>query len=91
MAASALVHAFLEFFKPVLHTMFFPSHLLISHITIVETEDSGEKGMNPVAMTYHQSSGKILTKLGIEPATSCSQVRNATNWGSAATYFEIYP
>ena len=29
----------------------FPSHWLLSHITIVETTDSGERGMNPVAMT----------------------------------------
>ena len=32
-------------------TIFFPSHWLLSHITIVETTDSGERGMNPVAMT----------------------------------------
>ena len=29
---------------------------------------------------YHQPLEKILAKPGIEPATSCSQVRNATNW-----------
>ena len=40
-----------SFFKPVLHTIFFPSHWLLSHITIVKTMDSGERGMNPVAMT----------------------------------------
>ena len=39
------------FSKPVLRTIFFPSHWLLSHITIVETADSGERGMNPVAMT----------------------------------------
>ena len=33
------------------YTIFFPSHWLLSHITIVETTDSGERGMNPVAMT----------------------------------------
>ena len=27
------------------------SHWLLSHITIVETVDSGERGMDPVAMT----------------------------------------
>ena len=37
--------------SPVLPTIFFPSHWLLSHITIVETTDSGERGMNPVAMT----------------------------------------
>ena len=29
---------------------------------------------------YHQSSEGILAKPGMEPATSCSQVRKATNW-----------
>ena len=29
---------------------------------------------------YHQSSERILTEPRIEPATSCSQVRNATGW-----------
>ena len=50
-AASAPIHALLELFQPVLRTIFFPSHWLLSHITIVETTDSGERGMNPVAMT----------------------------------------
>ena len=49
--ASAPIHAYLEFFYPVLPTILFPRHWLLSHITIVETTDSGEKGMNPVAMT----------------------------------------
>ena len=31
--------------------IFFPSHWLLSYITIVETMDSGEGGMNPVTMT----------------------------------------
>ena len=34
-----------------LHTIFFPSHWLLSHIIIIETMDNSEKGMNPVAMT----------------------------------------
>ena len=33
------------------NTIFFPSHRLLSHITIVNTMDCGERGMNPVAMT----------------------------------------
>ena len=49
--ASAPIHAFLEFFKPVPCTTFFPSYWQLSHITIVETMDSGESGMNPVALT----------------------------------------
>ena len=36
---------------PVLPTIFFPSHWLHSHMTILEIMDSGERGMNPVAMT----------------------------------------
>ena len=54
----------LEFFSPVLGTIFLPSHWLLSHLTIVETTDSGDTGMNPVAMTiinprkeYWQSRG----------------------------------
>ena len=36
--------------------------------------------MNPVEMTIcHQSSERILAEPGIEPATSCSQVHNATD------------
>ena len=48
---SAPIHAFLEFFIPVLCTIFFQNHWLLCHITTVETMDSGESGMNPVAMT----------------------------------------
>ena len=60
-AESAPIHSFLKFFLPLLRTIFFPSHCLLSHITIVETTDSGERGMNPVAMTIinHQSSENI--------------------------------
>ena len=48
---SAPIHAFLEFFLPVFHTIYFPSHWLLSHTTIVEAIESAERGMNPVAMT----------------------------------------
>ena len=41
---------FLEFFKVVLSAIFFPSHWLLSYITIVKTMDCIEIGMNPVAM-----------------------------------------
>ena len=34
--------------------IFLPNHWLLSHITTIETMDSGEKGMNPVAMTNPQ-------------------------------------
>ena len=60
-------------------TIFFPSHWLLSHITIVETTDSGEKGMNPVAMIILSLRKRIMAEPGIEPATPCSQARNATD------------
>ena len=52
---------------------------LLCHTTIVETTDSVERGMTPVAKNYHQSLEGILAEREIEPATSCSQVCNATN------------
>ena len=53
--------------------IFFPSHWLLSVITIVETNDNGERGMNSVTMTII----RILVEQGLEPTTSCSQVHNA--------------
>ena len=50
MAASAPIHVFLEFYKPVFHTIFFPSHCLLSDITIMKTMDSKERGVNPVGI-----------------------------------------
>ena len=62
------------------YNIFFPSHWLLSHITIVETMDSFERGMNPVALTIiNQSSERIFAGPGIKPATYCSQVCNATD------------
>ena len=50
------VHIFMlswsSFKHSVLCTIFLPSHSLLSHITTVETMDSGERGINPVAMTF---------------------------------------
>ena len=48
---SATIHDFLEFFPHLLRAIFFQSHLLLSHILIVKTMDSSERGMNPVWMT----------------------------------------
>ena len=64
-----------------------PFHWLLSHITIVETTDSGESGMNPVTMT-HKSLERILAESRIEPATSCSQVHTLPPelWGSAQMF-----
>ena len=53
--AYAPIHDFCKFFSPVIHTIFFPSQWLPSHITIVETMDIGERGMNPVARTIINS------------------------------------
>ena len=79
-AASAPIHAFLEFFQPVFRTLFLPNHWLLSQITIVGTTDSSERGMNPVAMTIGINPRKeYWPRGGIEPATSCSQVHNATD------------
>ena len=55
---------FLEAFKPVLNTIFFPSHWLLSHTTIVETTDSSEKGMKPVTMTIINPYKKYWPNLG---------------------------
>ena len=64
-AASAPIHAFQEFLKPILRTIFFPSHWLLTHITIVETTDGGVKGMNPVAMTIINSTKKYWLSRGL--------------------------
>ena len=51
-----------------------PLSWLLSQITIVETIDGGEIGLNPVAMTFINPQKVYLDKLGIEPVTSWSQV-----------------
>ena len=53
--ACAPMHAFLEFLQPVLSRILFPSHWMLSHITIVETMDSSERQINPVAVTIINS------------------------------------
>ena len=50
MVASAPIHTFLGFFLPVLRT-FCQTNCLLCHMTIVRTIDSGERGMNLLAMT----------------------------------------
>ena len=50
----------------------------------VETMDSGERGMNPVAMAIINPRKEILAELGIERATTCSQVLYTTNWAMRA-------
>ena len=70
--ASAPIDAFLEFLKPILGTILFLSHWLLSHITIVETMGSGERKFESCHIDYRQSSERILGEPGIEPANSCS-------------------
>ena len=59
MAPSAPVNAFLELLLPLLRTIFFPSHWLLSHITIVETMVSHErssilkKKSTSIIVTHH--------------------------------------
>ena len=73
--ASSPIRAFLESCLPVLCTVFFlPSYWLLSHITIVETMDSDERGMNPAAMTIISPRKEYWPSLWVKPATSCAQV-----------------
>ena len=50
-AASAAIQTFLEYSA----TIFFPSHWLLFDINVVETTDSGERGIDPVEMTIINS------------------------------------
>ena len=70
-------------FNQSLHTIFFPSHWLLSHITIVGTTDSGERGTESCRNDCHQSSQITLAEPGIEPTTSCSAMLPTELWGSA--------
>ena len=45
-----------------LGTMIFLSHWLLSHVTIIETMDTSERGMNAVAMTI------INPRIELEPS-----------------------
>ena len=49
--ASETIHAVLEFFKPVLRTIFFLKPLATFTQTFFETIDSSERGLIPVTMT----------------------------------------
>ena len=51
------------------------NHWLLSNITTLKTTDSSERQMNLIVMTMISS--QIVAELGIEPATSCSQVLNS--------------
>ena len=77
-AASAPICAFLEFFEPVLRTIFSTSHWLVSLMTVVETTENGERGMNPVASTIINP-GKEYWPSGDQTSNLLSQIHNATN------------
>ena len=49
--------------------IFFPSHWLLFQITILEAIDSGEKGMNPVAITIISPRKEYWPSSGVETAT----------------------
>ena len=83
--ASEPIHAFQGSFNQyIFHTIFCTSHWLLSHIAMVETTDSCERGMNPVAMTIISPRKEYWPGRRFEPATSCSQVRNATDLATGA-------
>ena len=66
-------------------TIFFPSHWLLSHITFVDTTDSGERGMNPVAMTIINHRKEYWPRLGLNqrPPVLKSATLPTELWGSA--------
>ena len=70
---------------PVLCTIFFPSHRLLSHITIVEKTDSSERGMNPVAMTIINPWKEYWLSRGSnqQPPVLKSAMLQTEPWGSA--------
>ena len=45
-------------------------------MTTVKTTDSGERGMNPVAMTIINPWKEYWLSLGLNQPPQCSQVRN---------------
>ena len=84
-AARALIHAFQEFFTPLLRTMFFPSHWLLSNITIVETTLSGEGRRYPVAITIINPRKKywLSRESNQRPPVLKSTTPPTELWGSA--------
>ena len=78
--ASAPVRAFLEFSSPVLRTIFFQSHWLLSPHNHCRNNRQLWEANESCRNDYHQSSKRIFAESEIEPATSCCQVRNATDW-----------
>ena len=71
-----------------LKTVFFPSHWLLSQITIVETTDSGERGMNPVTMTVINPRKEYWLSWGSNhrPPVLKSAMLPTELWGSAKEF-----
>ena len=83
-SASAPFHASLEIIQPILCTIFFPNHWLLSHITIFKQWTAVREEWNPVAMTIISPwKGNWLSQR-FEPATSFSQVFYAPDWTMGA-------
>ena len=84
-AASAPNHAFFELFLPALRTIFFPSHWLLTHLTIVETTDSGERWINPATMTIINPRKEYWPSLGSSqrPPFLKSETLPTELWSSA--------
>ena len=59
-AASSPCHAFQKFPSQVLRTICFPSHRLLSHITIVDTMVSTERRIITVAMTFFNPQNEMV-------------------------------
>ena len=79
MEASAPIHVFLEFLIPVV----FLSQWLLSHITIVETMESIQSGMNPVTMTIinpHKNIGRAWGSHQQPPVLKSCTLLNG-QWG----------
>ena len=60
--------------------IFFPSHWLLSHITIVKTTESGERGMNPVAMTFINPRKEYWPSQGSNQQPPFHLVLYSTEW-----------
>ena len=75
--ASAPIHAFLEFFLTST-----PHNILSKPLAAFPYNHCRNNGQrnDSCLIDYHQSSERILAEPEIETATSCSQVRNATDW-----------
>ena len=61
------------------HNIFFRRYCLLFDIDIVESTDSVERAINPVATTILSPRKESCPSPGIETATSCSQVLYAPN------------